>query len=93
MVSTESHVCILVVGQQEQNHGSINIRTRDNKVLGEFPLNEVLQRFKELAERRTNHAEDEFAGGSSKDGNVARATTQLDDTHLSEEQANDDNKE
>ena len=42
----------------------------------------MIRRFKELAETRTNHAEDEFAG-SSVDSNVAGATTKLQATTVS----------
>jgi threonyl-tRNA synthetase len=73
----------LVVGQQEQTNGTINIRTRDNKQHGEFSIDEVIRRFKELAETRTNHAEDEFAG-SSVDSNVAGATSKLEATNISD---------
>jgi threonyl-tRNA synthetase len=72
-----------VVGQQEQTNGTINIRTRDNKQHGEFPIDEVIRRFKELADTRTNHAEDEFAG-SSVDSNVAGATSKLEATTISQ---------
>ena len=79
------NLSFLVVGQQEKNNGTINIRTRDNKQHGEFPIDEVIRRFKELAESRTNHAEDEFAG-SSVDANVAGATSQLEASNLAETQ-------
>lgn len=81
-----------VVGQQEKNNGTINIRTRDNKQHGEFSIDEVIKRFSELAERRTNHAEDEFAG-SSADSQVAGATTQLADTNLAEQHSNEAEKQ
>lgn len=79
------------MGQQEKNNGTINIRTRDNKQHGEFSIDEVIKRFKELAERRTNHAEDEFAG-SSADSQVVGATTQLADTNLDEQHSNEGEK-
>jgi len=72
-----------VVGQQEQANGTINIRTRDNKQHGEFSIDEVIKRFQQLAETRTNHAEDEF-DRSSGDSNVAGATSKLEATNLSE---------
>ena len=78
----EQSLFFLVVGQQEQANGTINIRTRDNKQHGEFSIDEVIRRFKDLADRRTNHAEDEF-DGSGVDGNVAGATTSLQATTLS----------
>ena len=33
---------ILVVGEKEQENDSVNIRTRDNKVLGMFSINELI---------------------------------------------------
>jgi threonyl-tRNA synthetase len=77
----------LVVGQQEQANGTINIRTRDNKQHGEFSIDEVIRRFKELADTRTNHAEDEF-DTSSAGKNVAGATSKLQATTIS--QSNDE---
>ena len=74
-----------MVGQQEKANGTINIRTRDNKQHGEFSIDEVIKRFQELAETRTNHAEDEFAG-SPLDANVAGATSKLQASNLSEAQ-------
>lgn len=85
--SIEHHLSLLVVGQQEQANGTINIRTRDNKQHGEFSIDEVIRRFKELAETRTNHAEDEFSG-SPVDGNVAGAAAKLQATTVSS--ANDE---
>ncbi|CAF1410559.1 unnamed protein product [Adineta steineri] len=72
-----------VVGEKEGTNGTINIRTRDNKQHGEFSIDDVIKRFKELAETRTNHAEDEFAG-SAVDSNVAGATSKLETAKLSE---------
>lgn len=77
-----SLLIFVVVGQQEQANGTINIRTRDNKQHGEFSIDEVIRRFRELAETRTNHAEDEFAG-SSVDSNVAGTESKLAATTLS----------
>ncbi|CAF3328748.1 unnamed protein product [Rotaria socialis] len=79
-----------VVGQAEQANGTINIRTRDNKQHGEFTIDEVIKRFSHLAETRTNHAEDEFAG-PSVDSNAAEATSKLEATSISE--SHDDKKE
>ncbi|CAF3370773.1 unnamed protein product [Rotaria socialis] len=79
-----------VVGQAEQANGTINIRTRDNKQHGEFTIDEVIKRFSHLAETRTNHAEDEFAG-PPVDSNAAEATSKLEATSISE--SHDDKKE
>ena len=73
----------LVVGQQEQANGTINIRTRDNKQHGEFSIDDVIRRFRELAETRTNHAEDEFAG-SAVDSPVAGTTAKLEASNISQ---------
>jgi threonyl-tRNA synthetase len=51
---------ILVVGEKEKTHSTVNVRTRDNKVHGEVTIVEMIRRFKILAETRTNFAEDEF---------------------------------
>jgi hypothetical protein len=72
-----------VVGKQEETNHTINIRTRDNKQHGEFSIDEVIKRFRELAENHTNHAEDEFAGSSS-DSQVAGVTSQLQENQLAE---------
>jgi len=75
-------VCFSVVGQQEQANGTINIRTRDNKQHGEFKIEEVIRRFKRLAETRTNHAEDEFAGND-----VQNTASSLQATTLKDEES------
>jgi len=72
-------VCFSVVGQQEQANGTINIRTRDNKQHGEFKIEEVIRRFKRLAETRTNHAEDEFAGNDVQNTASSLQATTLKD--------------
>lgn len=51
---------ILVVGEKEQQHNTVNVRTRDNKVHGEVTVEEALRRFTVLATSKTNNAEDEF---------------------------------
>lgn len=51
---------ILVVGEKEKQRGTVNVRTRDNKVHGEVSVEEVIRRFGELDKSRTNFAEDEF---------------------------------
>lgn len=55
---------ILVIGQQEQQRNTVNVRTRDNKVHGEVSVDEVIRRFADLAESKTNHAEEEFGSPS-----------------------------
>lgn len=42
---------ILVVGQQEMDGGTVNVRTRDNEVQGTIPLAELFAKFaKETSE-------------------------------------------
>lgn len=51
---------ILVVGEKEQQNGTVNVRTRDNKVLGEQPIAVVKERFKHFVESKTLDAEEKF---------------------------------
>ncbi|XP_059479613.1 threonine--tRNA ligase 1, cytoplasmic isoform X4 [Neocloeon triangulifer] len=50
---------ILVVGEREKTARTVNVRTRDNKVHGEFSIDEVVSKFKGLRDSRTN-CEDTF---------------------------------
>ena len=56
---------ILVIGAQEQERGTVNVRTRDNKVHGEVSVDEVIKRFKEMDETKTNQAEEKFGGSDT----------------------------
>lgn len=56
---------ILVVGEKEQQKGTVNIRTRDNKVHGEFTIDELIRRFQEMDKSKTNQAEEEFGSSST----------------------------
>jgi len=49
---------IFVVGEKEQANKTVNIRTRDNKVHGEFTLDNVLEKFSELAKDRILKSEE-----------------------------------
>ena len=49
---------ISVVGQNEVANRTVNVRTRDNKVHGEFTLEAVLDKFQELAEQRILKSEE-----------------------------------
>merc|ERR1712038_420168 len=49
---------IFVVGEKEQQNGTVNIRTRDNKVRGEKSLDQVKELFKELSEKRILNSEE-----------------------------------
>nr|4HWT_A Chain A, Threonine--tRNA ligase, cytoplasmic [Homo sapiens]4HWT_B Chain B, Threonine--tRNA ligase, cytoplasmic [Homo sapiens] len=51
---------ILVVGEKEKISGTVNIRTRDNKVHGERTISETIERLQQLKEFRSKQAEEEF---------------------------------
>lgn len=52
------YIYFLVVGEKEKENGSVNVRTRDNKVHGERTIDQVKALFKELAEKRVLNSED-----------------------------------
>ncbi|XP_004854033.1 threonine--tRNA ligase, mitochondrial isoform X6 [Heterocephalus glaber] len=49
-----------VVGQKEQSKRTVNIRTRDNRRLGEWDLTAAVQRLLELQNARVSNAEEVF---------------------------------
>ena len=49
-----------VVGEKEQTHKTVNVRTRDNKVHGEHGLDHVEARMKHFVESRQKDAEETF---------------------------------
>merc|ERR1712073_254252 len=49
---------IFVVGEKESTNRTVNVRTRDNKVHGEFTLEAVLDKFQELAEQKILKSEE-----------------------------------
>merc|ERR1712172_485617 len=49
---------IFVVGEKEQSNRTVNVRTRDNKVHGEFTLDAVVAKFNELATERIIKSEE-----------------------------------
>lgn len=51
---------ILVVGEKEQQNGTVNVRTRDNKVHGEHTITHVQERFKYFVDSKTIDAEEKF---------------------------------
>ncbi|XP_064333794.1 threonine--tRNA ligase, mitochondrial isoform X8 [Camelus dromedarius] len=51
---------LFVVGQKEQTKRTVNIRTRDNRQLGEWDLAEAAQRLLELQNSRAPNAEEMF---------------------------------
>ena len=54
-----------VVGEKEKANTTVNVRTRDNKVHGEQSVDSVVEKFKELAQRRLLNSE-EFGWGSAE---------------------------
>lgn len=51
---------ILVVGEKEKSSGTVNIRTRDNKVHGERTISETIERLQHLKQSHNKQAEEEF---------------------------------
>ena len=51
---------IFVVGEKEQSNGTVNVRTRDNKVHGEHAVSHVVERFTHLRDVKSQMAEEEF---------------------------------
>ncbi|XP_047586661.1 threonine--tRNA ligase 1, cytoplasmic [Lutra lutra] len=51
---------ILVIGEKEKASGTVNIRTRDNKVHGERTIAETIERLQQLKRSRSKQAEEEF---------------------------------
>ncbi|XP_010614708.1 threonine--tRNA ligase, mitochondrial isoform X4 [Fukomys damarensis] len=49
-----------VVGQKEQSNRTVNVRTRDNRRLGEWDLTAAVQRLLELQSARVSNAEEVF---------------------------------
>ena len=54
------HNFILVVGEKEQTNGTVNVRTRDNKVHGEHSIAKVIEEFTRLTKEKTLNSEDSF---------------------------------
>lgn len=51
---------VLVVGEKEKASGTVNIRTRDNKVHGERTVEETVARLQQLKRSHSKQAEEEF---------------------------------
>jgi len=60
---------IFVVGEKERSNGTVNVRTRDNKVHGEFSLAEVTDKFNRLRDERILKSE-EFGWGPEEEEKV-----------------------
>ena len=53
-----------VVGEKEKLNTTVNVRTRDNKVHGEQSVDSVVEKFKELAQRRLLNSEESGWGSA-----------------------------
>ncbi|CAG0902007.1 unnamed protein product [Cyprideis torosa] len=51
---------IFVVGEKEKTAGTVNVRTRENAVLGEKSMEQVINRFRELQDKRIKDSEVAF---------------------------------
>lgn len=49
-----------MVGEKEHNGGTVNVRTRDNVVHGEFSVEAVIQKFQSLKDKRSLDSEVDF---------------------------------
>ncbi len=54
------HFFVAVVGEKEVANNTVNVRTRDNKVHGEHPIDHVISRFRDFAETQIPDAEEKF---------------------------------
>ena len=46
------------MGEKERTNDTVNVRTRDNKVHGEYSIEDVIKKFQELAQTRIINSED-----------------------------------
>lgn len=51
---------VFFLGDKEMNNGSVNVRTRDNKIHGECSLETLIEKFNKFKETRTMAAEEDF---------------------------------
>ena len=56
----EQYNFIMVVGEKEQTNGTVNVRTRDNKVHGEHSVDDVITKLKNLQASRSINWEESF---------------------------------
>merc|ERR1711978_464504 len=69
---------IFVVGEKESTNRTVNVRTRDNKVHGEFTLEAVLDKFQELAQQRILKSEDYgWSPPSDSDDSKSKSATPM----------------
>ncbi|XP_071449349.1 threonine--tRNA ligase 1, cytoplasmic isoform X2 [Hetaerina americana] len=51
---------IMVVGEREKTSGTVNVRTRDNIVHGEYSVDAVIEKFRKLSETKIYASEENF---------------------------------
>lgn len=51
---------ILVVGEKEIANGTVNVRTRDNKIHGEISVADLISKFHKFKQEKTINAEEVF---------------------------------
>ena len=56
----------VVVGEKERSNKTVNVRTRDNKVHGEFTVDAVVEKFNNLRDDRVLKSE-EYGWGPAGD--------------------------
>ena len=64
VVSCSYYVChmfLAVVGDKEQSNQTVNVRTRDNQVHGEYPVDDLVSRLHSLSTSRVLDDSKEFA--------------------------------
>ncbi len=54
-------VLFVVVGEREKTNETVNVRTRDNQVHGEYPINDLIERLHRLNTSRVLNDTEEFS--------------------------------
>ena len=57
---TKQFLLFSVVGEKEKEAGTVNVRTRDNKVHGEKTIDAVIERFSQLKKEKSGDSEEPF---------------------------------
>lgn len=70
-----SILSLAVVGEKEVANRTVNVRTRDNKVHGEFSIDNVLAKFQELAEQRILKSEEYGWSPASEESDKEKSAT------------------
>jgi len=66
-------MCCTVVGAQEVEKGTANVRTRDNKVHGEHAVTSIIDRFRVLSDTYCRNAEEVFDENAPAEGQAQQA--------------------